>query len=77
MQVLAVAAFCFAGVKYMFASADTKANLKNKMVGLMVGAVLVFGASSVISLITKVTSDIATAQPAKPEDKNNKPENKK
>ena len=28
LQVLAVAAFCFAGVKYMFASADTKANLK-------------------------------------------------
>lgn len=57
LQVLAVAAFCFAGVKYMFASADTKANLKNRMVGLMVGAVLVFGATGVINLIVNVTKD--------------------
>ena len=57
LQVLAVAAFCCAGVKYMFASADTKANLKNRMVGLMVGAVLVFGATGVINLIVNVTKD--------------------
>lgn len=60
LQVLAVAAFCFAGVKYMFASADTKANLKNRMVGLMVGAVLVFGATGVINLIVNVTKDFAS-----------------
>ena len=59
LQVLAVAAFCFAGVKYMFASADTKANLKNRMVGLMVGAVLVFGATGVINLIVAIMSDVA------------------
>ena len=59
LQVLAVAAFCFACVKYMFASADTKANLKNRMVGLMVGAVLVFGATGVINLIVAIMSDVA------------------
>lgn len=76
LQILSVAAIVIAGIRYMFASADGKADIKKQTIGLMVGAVLVFGASSVISLITKITSDIATAQPAKPEDKNNKPEDK-
>lgn len=59
LQALAVAAFCFAGVTYMFASADTKANLKNRMVGLMVGAVLVFGATGIINLVVSVMNGVA------------------
>ena len=51
MRILAVAAIVFAGVKYMFASAEGKADLKNGMVGLVVGAILVFGASIVVELI--------------------------
>ena len=51
LRVLAVAAIVFAGVKYMFASAEGKADLKNGMVGLVVGAILVFGASIVVELI--------------------------
>ena len=51
LRILAVAAIVFAGVKYMFASAEGKADLKNGMVGLVVGAILVFGASIVIELI--------------------------
>lgn len=58
LQAMAVAAFCFTGVKYMFASADAKANIKDKMVGLMIGAVLVFGSTGVINLIINLTSDL-------------------
>ena len=59
LQILSVAAIVIAGIRYMFASADGKADIKKQTIGLMVGAVLVFGASSVISLITNITSDIA------------------
>ncbi len=51
LRVLAVAAIVFAGVKYMFASAEGKADLKSGMIGLVVGAILVFGASIVVQLI--------------------------
>lgn len=58
LQVLAVAAIVFAGVKYMFASADGKADIKNGMLGLVIGAILVFGASAVIKLIMRASSEI-------------------
>ena len=51
LRVLAVAAIVFAGVKYMFESAEGKANLKSGMLGLVIGAILVFGASIVVELI--------------------------
>ena len=58
LQVAAVAAFIFAGVRYMFASADAKADIKKSMLILVVGAVLVFGASFVVDLITTATGEI-------------------
>lgn len=58
LQILSVAAIVIAGIRYMFASADGKADIKKQTIGLMVGAVLVFGASGVISLITNITKDI-------------------
>ena len=70
LQILSVAAIVIAGIRYMFASADGKADIKKQTIGLMVGAVLLFGASSVISLITSITSDIAP-QPAQPAQQNN------
>lgn len=59
LQILSVAAIVIAGIRYMFASADGKADIKKQTIGLMVGAVLVFGASSVIGLITNITNDVA------------------
>ena len=59
LQILSVAAIVIAGIRYMFASADGKAEIKKQTIGLMVGAVLVFGASSVIGLITNITNDVA------------------
>lgn len=58
VQILAVAAIVFAGVRYMFASANDKADIKKQTVVLIVGAVLVFGATFIINLVTKATSEV-------------------
>lgn len=57
-QILAFAAIIFAGVRYMFASADSKADIKKQLVILVVGAVLVFGASTVVQILMSVVDDI-------------------
>ena len=51
LRVLAVAAIVFAGVKYMFAGAEGKAEFKTGLIGIVIGAILVFGASIVVELI--------------------------
>ena len=56
-QVLAFAAIIFAGVRYMFASADQKADIKKQLVILAVGAVLVFGASTVVKILVSAVQD--------------------
>ena len=53
VQILAVAAVVFAGLRYMFASADTKADIKRSMGMLAVGAILVFAATTIISFVVK------------------------
>ncbi len=58
LQIAAVAAVVFAGVRYMFASADTKADIKKQMIILVIGAVLVFGATTVINFIVTVTEEV-------------------
>lgn len=58
VQILAVAAVVFAGVRYMFASADAKADIKKQTVILIVGAVLVFGSTAILNFISKATSEI-------------------
>ncbi|MEG2646182.1 MAG: TrbC/VirB2 family protein [Clostridia bacterium] len=58
LQVAAVAAVVFAGVRYMFASADDKAGIKKSMGTLAIGAILVFGASTVISFLTTVATEV-------------------
>lgn len=58
LQIAAIAAVVFAGVRYMFASADSKADIKKQMIWLVIGAVLVFGASTVIGFITGTFEDL-------------------
>ena len=58
-QILAIAAIIIAGIRYMFASADSKADIKKQLVPLVVGAVLVFGATTIIQVIVNVTEDVA------------------
>lgn len=57
-QIAAFAAIIFAGVRYMFASADTKADIKKQLVIIVVGAILVFGASTVVKILMNVLGDI-------------------
>lgn len=58
LQVAAIAAVVFAGVRYMFASADSKADLKKGLIHLAIGMVIVFGASSVVGFVTGTFDDI-------------------
>lgn len=58
LQIAAVAAIVIAGVRYMFASADQKADIKKGMIGLVIGAVLVFAASTVVQFIVTATNQI-------------------
>jgi len=58
VRILAIAAVVFAGLRYMFASADQKADIKKSMGILAVGAILVFGASFVLDLLLNVTKEV-------------------
>ena len=51
LQVASVSGIILAGVRYMFASADQKADLKKSMPALVIGIILVFSASTVIKFI--------------------------
>lgn len=52
LQAASVAGVIFAGVRYMFASAEKKADIKASMIHLVVGMVIVFAASSVVGVVT-------------------------
>lgn len=56
IQILAIAAIIIAGVRYMFSSADTKADIKGQTIILVVGAVLVFAAVPLAQFIQKIAS---------------------
>ena len=58
LQIASVAGVIFAGVRYMFASADAKADLKKSMIHLVIGMIIVFGASTVVGFITGTFKDI-------------------
>ena len=58
VQILAVAAVVFAGLRYMFASADQKADIKKSMGTLAIGAVLVFGATTVIKFVSNAANQV-------------------
>lgn len=58
VQILAVAAVVFAGLRYMFASADQKADIKKSMGILAVGAVLVFAATTILSVVASAATQV-------------------
>lgn len=58
VQIAAIAAIVFAGVRYMFASADDKADIKKQTVILIVGAVLVFAAVPLAKFITNIAQNV-------------------
>lgn len=52
VQMVAFGAVIFAGVRYMIASADQKADIKKGLAMLVIGAILVFAASTVVQFVT-------------------------
>lgn len=58
VRILAFAAIVFAGVRYMFASAEQKADIKTGLVYLVLGAVLVFASTFLVNIIVNVTNQL-------------------
>ena len=58
VQILAVASVVFAGVRYMLASADQKADIKRSLGTLAIGAILVFCASTVIKFVVNSANQV-------------------
>ena len=58
VRLLAFGGILFMGVRYLFASAEGKAELKTNMTAVVIGLTLVFSASSVVSYIINIGKDI-------------------
>lgn len=58
VQIASVACVVFAGLRYMFASADQKADIKQGLIYLSIGAILVFGAITIIQFVVNATGEI-------------------
>ena len=56
--VVAVVILMVLGVKYMMGSAEEKAEYKKTMIPYVIGAVLIFGASSIANMIFKFASAV-------------------
>lgn len=54
IQVASVAGIIICGIRYMYASADAKADIKAGMMPLVIGIILVFCASTVAQFVAKV-----------------------
>ena len=58
VQVIAVATVVFAGVRYMYSSAEKRADIKRGLSYLAIGAVFVFAAASVARFVVKAGDHI-------------------
>lgn len=56
-QFLAVIGIVYVGVRYIFAGAEGKANLKGKSTTFLIGIILTFCATSFLSLISDIVND--------------------
>lgn len=54
IQMASVAGIIICGIRYMYASADSKADIKKSMLPLVIGIILVFCASTVVSFVAKI-----------------------
>ena len=52
LEVLAVAGIMINGVRYMYADSAAKAKIKQSLIYIIIGTVMVFGAHLVVSLIS-------------------------
>jgi hypothetical protein len=58
VQILAIAAVIIAGVRYMLAGPNDKADIKKQTVALVFGAILVFAAVPVINFIIGIFNQV-------------------
>ncbi len=58
VQALAVGSVIFAGLRYMYASAEKKADIKKSMMYLVIGALFVFATSSVMRFIFSIGNSL-------------------
>ena len=58
VQILAVAAVVFSGLRYMFSASDTKADIKQQTVILVLGATLVFAATTITMMIYNAATTV-------------------
>lgn len=60
VNIFAFAGICAIGLKYMFASADEKADIKKALIPMTIGIVLVYATASVIAFIANSGNGIFT-----------------
>ena len=58
IQTVAIASIVLAGIRYMFAPADVKADIKSQTIILVVGAILVFAAVPIAKFISGAATEI-------------------
>ena len=58
VQTLAVGCVVFAGLRYMFAAPSEKADIKQGLIYLTIGAVLVFSAITIIRFVTNAANQV-------------------
>lgn len=57
LRICAVAGIIFTGIRYMFATANAKADMKQTLPYLIIGIVIIFAGSYVIDFIVKVFAE--------------------
>lgn len=57
-QIAAFGIIIFCGLKYMFASASEKADIKKSIGPLLIGAILVFGSTFIVTIVMAIVNTL-------------------
>lgn len=58
LQIAAICGVVYTGVRYMYASSNDKAKIKETLIWLIVGTIFVFAAPAIIDFITRASNNI-------------------
>lgn len=58
VQIISFGAVLFAGLRYMFAAPDARADIKKSLGVLALGAIIVFSASSIVNFVINTANEI-------------------
>ena len=56
-SVAAFAGIIFTGIKIMFSNAEGKADIKNKLVSILIGCILIFASSLIVQIIVNTFNE--------------------